>query len=107
MRLLAVMALSVAFAGSAAAQAQPSVASAQAQVAPPARPLPVTAAQFDALRQVEAAGPHAGVAQVQATYADREKSLKFTTASDDFWTVVYSGGMPTWVIVALVCAAPL
>lgn len=107
MRLLAILSVILTLVCSSATQAQPSAATARVQATPPARPLPMTTAQFEALRQMEASGPHAAVNRVQATYADREKSLKFTTASDDFWTVFYSGGLPGSIITVLICAAPL
>ena len=63
---------------------------------PPARPLKLTASQFGALRQLETQAQHAAILDVHATYkSERERSLDFTRASDDFWTVVYQGMYPS------------
>ncbi len=76
--------------------------------APPSRPVPLTASQMAAIRELEQQPQHAAVRAVRATYkSEREKSLEFTRASDDFWTAVWQGGFPGTILAVLICAAPL
>ena len=76
--------------------------------APPSRPCALTPTQFDALRQMETQPEHDAILDVHATYkSERERSLDFTTASDDFWTIVYQAGFPGALAAVLICAAPL
>ncbi len=75
---------------------------------PPARPLSMTADQFTAIRSLEAQPEHQSVLDVHATYkSERERSLDFTRASDDFWSVVYHAGFPGAMLIVLILAAPL
>lgn len=75
---------------------------------PPAKPLPVTTDQFHALRQLEAAPQHQAIRAVHATYtSDHDRHLDLIHASDDFWTIAYSGGFPATILGLIICAAPL
>jgi hypothetical protein len=78
------------------------------RAAAPARPLGVTPSQFAQLRQIENQPENLAVLDVHASYkSEHEKQLELTRASDDFWTVFYTGGLPTLTIVLLIAAAPL
>jgi len=75
---------------------------------PPSRPVGLTAAQFQALRQVESQPQHQRVLEVHATYkSDRERNLDFTRASDDFWSLVWHAGWPGTIATFLILGAPL
>lgn len=75
---------------------------------PPAKPLPVTATQFDQLRQIEAQPQHAAVLNVQATFtSDREKQQEANLIANDILTVAWSAGWPTTLLIVAICAAPL
>ncbi len=74
---------------------------------PPGRPVPLTPKQFKSLQKMEQRPEHAAVLGVQATYtSDRKKRMDFEKASDDFWTVAYSGGWPATILGLVICAAP-
>ncbi|HOW70950.1 MAG TPA: hypothetical protein PKY77_10145 [Phycisphaerae bacterium] len=76
--------------------------------APPAKPLPVTAKQFDQLRQIQAQPQHAAVVNVQATFtSDREKQLEANLIANDILTVAWNAGWPTTLLIVTICAAPL
>lgn len=75
--------------------------------APPAKPLPVTAKQFEQLRQIEAQPEHAAILKVQATFtSDREKQQEANLIANDILTVAWSGGWPTTLLIIAICAAP-
>ena len=75
---------------------------------PPLRPLELTSAQFDYLRQLETQPEHAAVLDLHASYkSEREKSLDATRLSDDIFTVAYTGGFPATILILLIAAAPL
>lgn len=75
--------------------------------APPAKPLPVTAKQFDQLRQIEAQPQHAAVLKVQATFtSDREKQQEANVIANDILTVAWSGGWPATLLIISICAIP-
>lgn len=76
-------------------------------VAPPVRPLPLTPVQFQALQATEATPAHRAAQAASATYAPPEEGVRWTTVSDDFWTVVYQVGWPAAYGIAMICAAPL
>jgi len=79
-----------------------------AYAGPPARPLALTPAQFDALGELENQPQHVAVLDVHATFkSEREKSLDATRLSDDIFTVAWTGGVPAAVIICLIAAAPL
>ena len=81
---------------------------AAASADPPPRPLAMTSAQFDHLRQLEAEPEHAAVLDLHASYkSEREKSLDATRLSDDIFTVAYTGGFPATILILLIAAAPL
>ncbi len=74
----------------------------------PPRPVGLTPAQFQALRQVESQPQHQRVLEVHATYkSERERNLDFTRASDDFWSVVWHAGWPGTIATFLILGAPL
>ena len=79
-----------------------------AWAAPPARPVGLTAEQFQTLQRLETQPPHRAVLEVHATYkSERERSLDFTRASDDFWTIAMQAGFPGTIAAFLIAAAPL
>ncbi|GMU23954.1 MAG: hypothetical protein AMXMBFR13_40310 [Phycisphaerae bacterium] len=76
--------------------------------APPARPAPINAAQFEHVLRLEAQPQHVAILDVRASYeSERERNLEFTRASDDFWTLAWNGGFPGTILALLICAAPL
>ena len=76
--------------------------------APPSRPLALTPAQFDHLQQLETEPAHAAVLDVHATYqSEREQNLDRTRLANDTTTGATLGGIPTAIILVLICAAPL
>jgi hypothetical protein len=76
--------------------------------APPTRPLDVTPSQYAQLRQIEGQPENLAVLDVRASYmSEHEKQLALTRASDDFWTIFYTGGLPALTITLLIAAAPL
>jgi hypothetical protein len=88
------------------AYAEPATQSNAVIAAPPARPAPLTAAQFQALKDVQAQPEHAQVLETTATYSDseREEALKWTRFSDDVWTAIYQVGWPGAYLGILICA---
>lgn len=79
-----------------------------AQAVPPPRPVPLTPAQYQRLKQVEQQPSHAMVRNLRASYSsDRERNLEFNRASDDFWTAAHTGGFPIGLLIILIAAAPL
>ena len=75
---------------------------------PPPRPLALTEAQYNHLRQLEVQPEHATILDVHATYqSERERSLEATRLSDDILTVAYTGGFPATILILLIAAAPL
>lgn len=75
---------------------------------PPARPKPLTAAQFQYLTQLEQQPEHLAVREVQATYTSEEnRTQELTKLSDGILTVAFQGGVPATILAILICAAPL
>jgi hypothetical protein len=88
------------------AYAEPATQAHAVTAAPPARPAPLTAAQFEALKDVQAQAEHAKVLETTATYtgAEREQALKWTRFSDDVLTAIYQVGWPGAYLGILICA---
>jgi hypothetical protein len=78
--------------------------SAKASVTPPVRPAPLTQAQFQALKSTEAAPEHNKLLKSSATYAPPQKGVRWTTVSDDVWTVIYDVGWPGSYLAVALCA---
>ena len=84
-----------------------SFAAEPAKSSPPTKPVPVTAQQFDQLRQLEAQPQHAAMLAVQATFtSDREKQQEVNVIANDILTVAWSGGWPTTLLIVAICAGP-
>ncbi|HOA75585.1 MAG TPA: hypothetical protein PL151_14420 [Phycisphaerae bacterium] len=88
------------------AYAEPVASSKAALTAPPARPAPLTPAQFQALQDVQAQPEHAQLLDTTATYSDteRQKALEWTRFSDDVWTAIYQVCWPGAYLGILICA---
>jgi hypothetical protein len=81
---------------------------AAADADPPARPLGLTAEQFQHLQQLESQPEHALALDMRASYkSERERSLEFTRASDDILSVVGLGYTPGLILTFLILGAPL
>jgi len=79
-----------------------------AEAAPPARPTPITPAQFAAMRAVESRPEHQAVLTVHATYtSERERQMETTRLIDDITTAMTYVGEAGLIIGLLICAAPL
>ena len=71
------------------------------------RPLPVTADQFHALRQVENQPEHAAVRQVHATYqSERERHWEKQRTADDVTTAATFLGWIGALTAILIAGAP-
>jgi len=76
--------------------------------APPGRPLGLTAAQFQTLRQIKAQPQHQAVLHVHATYdSEREQRMENTRNIDDITTGATFAGYAAAIITILIVAAPL
>jgi len=76
------------------------------QSAPPARPVPLTANQINALQELSRQAPHASAADTRAAYtpeAAREMRLKLKDVSAGGWYATYL----STVLFILISAAPL
>lgn len=71
---------------------------------PPSRPVPLTTAQFEALRSVQNQPEHSSVVETSATYSAREERLQWTRFSDDVWTAIYQVGWPGTYLAIALCA---
>ena len=91
-----------AFAGPATSADATTMTSSHAK--PPAHPAALTAAQYQYLQVVQTLPEHSRILGTSATYSAREKSLKFTRFSDDFWTVAYDVGWPGAYLTVAICA---
>jgi hypothetical protein len=72
------------------------------RVAPPARPIPVSPAQLDALEQLSRRSEHAQVAQARASYSP-EAARTMTEIS----VAATQIAIPASILTALIAAAPL
>jgi hypothetical protein len=72
------------------------------RVAPPARPIPVSPAQFDALEQLSRRPEHAQVAQARASY-----SPEAARTMTEIGVAATQIAIPASILTVLIAAAPL
>lgn len=81
------------------------IAPAVSVAAPPARPLPLTAAQFDGLRQIQAAEEHVALLHVRASYSsEHEAQMEANLLADDITTGLTQAGWPAALLTILLIA---
>ncbi len=73
-----------------------------AVTAAPDRPVPLTAAQFDALKAIEREPTHRLCRDVPASYSQKAAKLEA-----DMTHYGFLGGLPTTMLIVLIAAAPL
>ncbi len=84
------------------------VGPAAAIAAPPARPLPMTSAQYQAVCQLEAQPEHVAVLDVRASYtSEHEATVAANLAVNDATTAAFNFGWPSIPLILLIAAAPL
>ena len=76
--------------------------------APPARPVPLTAAQYDALRKLEQQPAHQARRDVPASYAESASPPDVSSRREsDLIHHGFQAGLPTLLLIILIAAAPL
>lgn len=75
---------------------------------PPARPLPITSTQYQAVCQVESQTEHVAVLDIRASYtSEAEASRSANLVANDISTAAFQVGWPSIPLILLIAAAPL
>ena len=75
---------------------------------PPARPLPLTSEQYQAIQQLEAQPEHAAVLDVQASYtSEYEATQASNLVANDITTALTEGGYIAAPLIILILNLPL